>query len=357
MPPLARCLLRAALVAVSLGVAFLVGEPVWRAIVSARYAADREAFAARSAAGAPEVAMFELTAGDELYGLRRGCERTETIADPAGGPPTTVRYRILDDGVRAHPQWPPPAGADTSRLMFVGDSYTFGSAVGEGEAFPHRVDEALRARGVPAFAIDAGVPGYNAAQTLVRLRTLLPRYEPRHVVFAFVTNDAEPPIGVRVPLDEVYGAARSWLWEDGKRIVNALVAALVDDTPWLARAEPVYEKDYRRSWGPGSPKARACLQAIGAMAAACSAHGAGFTVAIVPDFARDLDDRYPYLDLHRQVGAFCREQGIAVLDLLDAVRGADVTALRVPGDLHPNAEGHRRLAAPLADHLAERLRG
>ncbi len=357
MPPLARRLLQVVMLAGSLGVAFLAGEQLWRAIVRARYDADRAAVAAAADAGAPELALFELTAGDELYALRRGVDRTETIVDPGGGPPAVVRYRVLADGVRWQQPWPPPPGPDVHRVLFVGDSYTFGSAVAEGDAFPHVVAAELQARAVPAVAINAGVPGYNSEQTLVWLRELLPRHRPRHVVLGFVMNDAEPPIGVRTPLAAAYGHTRSWLLEDGKRVANALAAAFVDDEPWCERREPRYEKDYRRSWGPGSAKASACLAAVAAMHDLCAAHAAGFTVAIVPDFARRLDDTYPYGAIHEQVAAFCRGRGIAVIDLLDGLRGADVVPLRVAGDNHPNADGHRRLAAPIAAWLAERLRG
>jgi lysophospholipase L1-like esterase len=358
MPPFARRLLQLTMLAVSLALAFLVAEQLWRAAVRARFAADQAAIAAGMAAGAPALALFELTNGDELYGLRRGLDHTETIRDPAGGPSTTVRYRVLADGVRAHATWPPPSAADgAARVLFVGDSYTFGSAVAEGEAFPHGVERELRARGLAVAAIDAGVPGYNSEQTLVWLRTVLPRYAPRHVVYGFVMNDAEPPIGVRTPLAAVYGHTRSWLLEDGKRIANGIVEALVDDAVWCVRAEPVYEKDYRLSWGPGSAKARDCLAAVGAMHELCRQRGVGFTVAIVPDFARLLDDTYPYGAIHAQVAAFCKTNGIDVLDLLDGLRGADVVPLRVAGDLHPNAAGHQRLAVPIAARLQERLRG
>jgi hypothetical protein len=65
---------------------------------------------------------------------------------------------------------------------------------------------------------------------------------------------------------------------------------------------------------------------------------------------------YPFGPIHERVGAFCRERGIATLDLLDAFRASERpwTALRVGAhDEHPNADGHRLIAGEIVRAIEE----
>jgi len=343
-----RRILLLAIGALSAASSLLGAEWIWRRAVRASHRAERAAF---------RLPMFAVVDGPALYGLAPGLDATQQIPDPAGGPTTAVRYRVNQDALRHHAVWPPPEPADAPRLLFVGDSYTFGTAVGDGEAFPHQVEQQLQELGVRSFAINAGVPGHNSEQELAVLRDLLVRYHPKVVVLGFVMNDAEPPTFVAPAPDDTYRGALSWLGEDGKRLGNGLCAALIDDRPLLETLRPTYEFDYRESWRPGSAKAAACMAAIVAMHAACRAHDAALLVAVLPDFTRDFDDTYPFLAIHAQVAALGAEHGFATLDTLDGLRSADAKTMRVPGDGHPTREGHRRLAAQIAPRVAEVLRG
>jgi lysophospholipase L1-like esterase len=241
-------------------------------------------------------------------------------------------------------------------VLFVGDSYTFGSCVPVAGTFGEQTAAALRARGRAAFAINAGVPAYNSEQQLAWLTELLPRFRPHHVVLGFVMNDAEPIAGLPTPLDEVYGGTWSWLAVDLRQAANALGRWCVDDRPLFASARPTYEADYRRSWGPGSPKVARCREAVLAMHRLCRDHGVGFTCAVLPDFTRAFDATYPYSGIHEQVLAWGQAAGFTAVDTLVGLRGADAAALRVPGDGHPTAEGHRRMAEQVAAVLAEQWR-
>src|SRR5262245_21573635 len=99
----------------------LAGEVVWRTLVNAHYRTQLAAF---------DEALFVLTDDGALYGLRPGAEVPHTIPNPAG-PPTEVTYRVNVDGLRAHPVWPPPQNG-AQRLLFIGDSFTFGTGAQDG---------------------------------------------------------------------------------------------------------------------------------------------------------------------------------------------------------------------------------
>jgi lysophospholipase L1-like esterase len=343
-----RSLLRAALLLGTTCLAAAGAEAAWRLLAQRRYEHRCAAFA---------EPLFRLVDGDALYDLRPGADVEHTIADPAGGPATVVRYRVDPVGLRVHPSWPPPPAHERPRMLFLGDSYTFGTAVGDGESFPHCTEVALTAAGVPGFAIAAGVPGHNSEQELARLPALLATWTPKVVVLAFIVNDAEPPTYAPLPPAYVYRDTGSWLLADTAPLLHTATALVVDDRPFVWHHAPEYEYHYQRSWTPGHRKATAALAAIHHMQELCRTHGASFVVATVPDFTRTFDDTYPYAGIHAQVCRQVAADGGHAIDLLPPLRGADAAALRVPGDGHPNAAGHRRIGALLAPRLAEVLRG
>ena len=88
-----------------------------------------------------------------------------------------------------------PAG---ERLLFVGDSVTFGFGVLAEESYGYRVGEVLDdAAGVAV----AAVPGYNLEQVIGALRRELATRKPELVIYGLVLND-------------VYGTPRPLTYED-----------------------------------------------------------------------------------------------------------------------------------------------
>ena len=84
-------------------------------------------------------------------------------------------------------------------ILAVGDSFTFGDEVHDDETWPAILEQLLRQR-----VINGGVFGYGTDQAFLRLRNLLPIYEPRSVVFSFIPGDLSRcehamTLGVRKP--------------------------------------------------------------------------------------------------------------------------------------------------------------
>jgi lysophospholipase L1-like esterase len=104
----------------------------------------------------------------------------------------TPHVRTDDLGLRG-PPLAPRAGADEVRLLFLGDSVTFGMRVEEHERFSDRLVEALGAQcpGTRFTAVNAGVVGYAAAQVLARLPGLLDATRPDAVLFSSGLNDCQ----------------------------------------------------------------------------------------------------------------------------------------------------------------------
>ena len=80
-------------------------------------------------------------------------------------------------------------GAEELRILMLGDSLTAGYGLASRDALPARLEAALRARGLDARVIDAGVSGDTTAGGLARLDWALAD-RPHAVIVALGANDA-----------------------------------------------------------------------------------------------------------------------------------------------------------------------
>lgn len=87
------------------------------------------------------------------------------------------------------------ARTDDRRILFVGDSFTFGYGLDEALIFPTLVGEALnRAGGKPWTVINAGVGGWGTLQQLAYAKDHLAEFRPDVVVLTFCDNDLQDDV-------------------------------------------------------------------------------------------------------------------------------------------------------------------
>jgi len=102
--------------------------------------------------------------------------------------PRVLEMRINSQGLRG-----PELGSKQPgerRILFGGDSLTFGHAVAEDESYPAITGRLLRERGANVSIGNAGVPGYGFVATCKRLHRLASRTEADVLVAAyFLGND------------------------------------------------------------------------------------------------------------------------------------------------------------------------
>ncbi|HLQ38420.1 MAG TPA: GDSL-type esterase/lipase family protein [Planctomycetota bacterium] len=330
------------LLGLALGVAACLGEVAQRLVARARYRAQVRAFASD---------LLELAAGKPyFFRLKPDLDLQVTIADPSGQAPTVCRYTTGHDRLRSRPP-SSPAGTAAASVLFVGDSYTFGTGVQDGEAYPHVVEAALRQRGVDTVAINAGVPGFNSAQEADLLAELLPVQRPAAVVVGYVMNDTEPLVIAPMPPEYAYRDCGSWLWEDCKPLVNQLGNMLGREAPLCTIHKQAPRLDYLRGFAPGSPLWPRARAALLSMQAQCRRAAVPLLLAILPDFTKPFGDACPYRSIHAQVMAAATAAGLPVIDLLPPLAAQDHRQLQVKGDGHPNAAGHRLLGELLAPRI------
>jgi lysophospholipase L1-like esterase len=264
----------------------------------------------------------------------------------------TFPYRTNAHGLRDRDRPGKPPG--TKRVLVMGDSYTWGYAVAEEEAYPQAAERLLKERGRPDIeVVNGGIPDYNSRQERQLLAQLLPIYRPDAVFLAYVMNDAEPPTAMPVPPEETYRHARSWFLADWADHLNRHVFR----RRLLPSAKDNVGSNYLDGFEEGSVKWRDSREAIREMRDLSAAAGIPFTVLILPDVTQNLDDRYAWRSIHDAVRRWGRELNIPTFDLLDEFRGRDNKTLLVPWDGHPNADTHKDIATFLVGRILEQLSG
>lgn len=114
---------------------------------------------------------------------------------PVGG----RRVRISSDelGMR-RVEHAPVATDDPLRILFIGDSVTFGEGVSDDETFVQKLDGHTGSGGRPWRTFNGGIPGYGLANEIELLADVGRAVRPDVAVLVFYLNDAIPSPSVRV---------------------------------------------------------------------------------------------------------------------------------------------------------------
>lgn len=247
------------------------------------------------------------------------------------------------------PRDKPPS---TFRVLFLGDSFTFGEGVEDDQAFPALVTADLNRRGGARRydGINAGVSGYNTRDEVTYLRERWLAYAPDLVVLTFYLNDAYDDDRF-APL--IMGRGAGLLGHD-VALPSQLLRWLVAHVGgwWQARqVRQVYISQFSGKALVEGQDWEASRHALREAAELLRRRGIPFVLVLFPELW-DLTDSHPFLAVYETVEQYARKLGIPVLNLFEEFSGQDVRTLWVhPGDHHPNARAHRLAADAITNFL------
>ena len=291
-------------------------------------------------------------------------------SDPRGyfGPGNQVTHQTNANGFRG-PECPLAKPAGVFRVVFLGDSFTFGEGVRFEDTFAERTAALLARRFADAGRVfescNLGVSGYNTSDALHLFEALVPRLQPDAVVLTYVLNDAEPPLFQTAPGRDPVRRARESEVAEGVAtptppdvaLYELRVAQLIWQFAAQRRQGAATEAHYRALYLPGAQGWLASGSALDALVAHCQRARIPLLVALFP-ILHQLDDSHPFLPEYRTVLERVRAAGGEALDLFPAFAGQDAPALWVhPTDQHPNELAHALAAERLAERLAPLVQG
>jgi lysophospholipase L1-like esterase len=279
-------------------------------------------------------------------------------------------------GLRDPPLTPERKGA-RRRVLFIGDSVTFGRGVADGEPFPTLLEARWNARlggGVATF--NAGVAGYDTVQEAASLKEVGPALAPHLVLLGWYRNDVAVPSVEGVAPTIIDG---QFVPEGGEEEYRRWRARYVDNTAtpldWsaLIRLLRMEWKNWKTTSGLDDRAADATpvnevggmqrsQRALADIQAWCQSHGARLGVILFP--AREEVEAEVLMEhpqYQRQMTAFCEERHIPCLDLFDRWRAWAAAhrgrTLYLPRDrCHPNAPGHAQVAEWVEGFFTDELK-
>ena len=104
---------------------------------------------------------------------------------------THAGMRVVTNELGLRDPRSPHTSADSTQILILGDSFTFGFGVEDGDSYPRQLERLLNdAAGEESYiVINAGVPGYSTRHELRLLTRIIPHYSPRWVVVGFHPGD------------------------------------------------------------------------------------------------------------------------------------------------------------------------
>ena len=244
------------------------------------------------------------------------------------------------------------------RLLFFGDSFTYGSGVQKSETF---VELVSGNRGVrPSLdCFNAGIPGSNPVQWERLSGDLLDALLPDAVIVVFFMRDGADDLYASNLIDRVRGQMvalqqdsflfrTSAIWRHVttdrlQRQFSREHLGLLNDA-YVGGPRDVAEWKYQRA-------------ALGKIFSACRAREIQIGFVLFPVLFQ-LDDHHPLHEAMEEVEGFVSSQDVPFLSLFPAFHGMDPASLWVsPQDSHPNPAAHRIAADVILDFAKEELIG
>jgi len=259
-----------------------------------------------------------------------------------------------------------PKDARRTRILALGDSFTWGWGVAQGEEWISVVEDVLneKAGREAVECINAGVNGYGTENELELLRKIGPELSPDLVVVGFFANDYT---------DNVLGATGVYTVKDG--YLHDHFSQKIFRENFLARESHLYRLitramgEARRRWMNAPPTTQPLKQftdeefdqgmrlaetQLLEMSKECETLGAELAVIWLPADVYAFSRQPPDVPLQRELQRRIESAGIPSFDLLPIVRAErNISGLYYPGDGHFTVRGNRVAGRAVARWLEE----
>lgn len=235
---------------------------------------------------------------------------------------------------------------DKKRVMFLGDSITFGWGVPEDKRFSNLIQHHPDLKDFSIEVFNLGHGNYNVSQSSALFRVSGKKYRPDLVVFNYFINDAE--------LTQKIPTGKEWLGRS--RIITLLWSRLRHFIPTMFGSKKDYITYYKSLYTPSSAGWLAAKESLIELKNNVNEYGGQLIVTIIPDLHSLY--HYPFSKEHDLIKGFLKDQKIRYYDLLkDLSVYENSRELWVSSDdAHPNEKAHQLISNSLAPFVQSLIR-
>jgi len=247
-----------------------------------------------------------------------------------------VMVDINSDGLRDKEY--PVTKNDKHRIIFLGDSLTFGWGVEEEETFATLIEEDMNSQS-PTEIINFGTGNYNAEQEANLFIEKGLKYNPDKVVLLYFINDAEITPEKSGLWFLGYSQFISFYWSR----INSLLNNFMPSKSFQEYYESLYNDD-QQGW-INTRKAIIELRDI------CQSKGIKFQVVLLPEL-HDVNNEI-FANVYNKLALFLEENNIDYLNLAKLFENhPNQIELWVSyDDAHPNNIAHRKIAESTVEFI------
>ncbi|MFH0946953.1 MAG: SGNH/GDSL hydrolase family protein [Planctomycetota bacterium] len=308
------------------------------------------------------IACLLLEAGFRLIRTEPWYERVAQAQKRAEG----VRYPVGDLASIQLRKMPPrtPKAPGTYRILFLGDSFTYGSGVEDGskvfvDLVAQRLNSGAKRPGIRKYeTFNGGMPGSMTRHWVQLLKKMANSFQPDMVVGVFFLRDGADPEITSVHLVREIEEGMNRLAERSLLYRYSHMYRFFRQRSEFKTVSREYLDAIQRAY-VGAPEqtrewqlARENLLWIRQQALLS---GSRFAMIVFPVLL-DLDEDYPLRGVCDILQRFCELNEIPVLSLLPAFMNRDASELWVSlYDQHPNEEGHAIAAEAVLPFLESLL--
>jgi len=250
-----------------------------------------------------------------------------------------VDVSINSDGLRDR-DYPVERG-DAYRIIFLGDSLTFGWGVEQEDTFQYILEDQI-SKVTPTEIINFGTGNYNTEQEVSLFFEKGVKYSPDKVVLFYFINDAEVTPQKSGLWFLGYSHFISFYWSRINSLLNNFFASKSFKDYYTA----LYSDD-QEGW-INSKKAMLQLRNY------CRENGIAFQVVLLPEL-HDTDNVI-FAEVYNKISLFLQQSGIEYVSLADLFSDhGDQIGLWVSyDDAHPNDLAHGRIADSLVEFISKK---
>jgi lysophospholipase L1-like esterase len=250
-----------------------------------------------------------------------------------------VNVSINSDGLRDK-EYSPEKG-DAYRMIFLGDSLTFGWGVEIEDTFQYILEEEIN-KTSPTEIINFGTGNYNTEQEVNLFFDKGIKYDPDKVVLFYFINDAEVTPEKSGLWFLGYSHLISFYWSRINSLMNNIVAAKSFEEYYST----LYQEE-QEGW-VNSKKALIELRDY------CCENDIALQVVLLPEL-HDTDNLI-FTQVYDKISNFLEENGIDYMSLakLFEAHGNEIELWVSFDDAHPNSLAHGKIAQSLVEFISKK---